>query len=51
MKIQIILRENPFFLIIFLKKKKNFYTELEINQITLSDYMNQNEISKIDFLV
>ena len=31
-------------------KKKNFYKELEINQITLSQYIYKNNISKIDFL-
>jgi len=30
--------------------KKKFFIEMEIDQITLSDYMNQNQISKIDFL-
>ena len=31
-------------------KKKNFYVELEIQQITLTEYINKNNIPKIDFL-
>ncbi len=33
-----------------LKRKENFIEKVEINQITLSDYLKQNKILKIDFL-
>ena len=33
-----------------LKKNENFIEEVEINQITLSDYLEQKKILKIDFL-
>ena len=31
-------------------KKKNFYSELKIKQITLSEYIQENKVPKIDFL-